>query len=206
MNDQIQAIPKSHDRNPRGTGRPSDWVARFLDGVPAGGTVLDVACGAGRHLRLALDRGHPVVGLDRDVSGLADLSDHPRVEIVGHDLEVEGGLALPFADDRRFEAIVVTNYLFRPLFSVLRDRLSADGVLIWETFALGQERHGKPSNPHFLLSPNELLSPDLVAGLTVVGYEQGEAIGLGGVPRIVQRLAAVGPAHPWTLAGPRPLD
>jgi len=199
-------LPGSGAPNPHGHGRPSDWVVRFLAGVAPGGTVLDVACGAGRHLRLARERGHTVIGIDRDVSGLADLAGDPKVEIVGHDLEAEGGLALPFAADRRFPGIVVTNYLFRPLFPVLRERLADDGVLIWETFALGQERHGKPSNPHFLLAPNELLSPELVAGLAIVGYEQGEAIGPGGLPRIVQRLAAVGPAHPWAFALPRPLD
>jgi SAM-dependent methyltransferase len=206
MTHPVPAPSGSNGPNPHGHGRPSDWVARFLAGVPSGGTVLDVACGAGRHLRLARERGHGVVGIDRDVSGLADLSGDPRVEIVGHDLEAEGGLVLPFAEDRRFAAIVVTNYLFRPLFPVLRERLAADGMLIWETFALGHERHGKPSNPHFLLAPNELLSPELVGGLAIVGYEQGEAIGPGGAPRIVQRLAAVGPAHPWAFAEPRPLD
>ncbi len=194
--------------NPHGHGRPSDWVERFLSGITSGGTLLDVACGAGRHLRRARALGHPVVGLDRDTSALADLAHDPATEIVAHDLEIDGGLALPFAPERRFAAIVVTNYLFLPLFPVLRTRLAADGLLIWETFALGQERYGKPSNPRFLLGANELLSPELIEGLVVVGFEQGEVpapLTVTGAPKIVQRLAAVGPAHPWARTAPRSL-
>ena len=190
--------------NPHGHGAVSDWVERFLPGVPAGGCVIDVACGAGRHLRLARRLGHPVLGLDRDVSGLADLVGAEGVEIVVHDLEVEGGLVLPFAG-RRFGGVVVTNYLFRPLFPVVRDLVTEDGVLIWETFALGQERHGKPSNPAFLLGPNELLSPELVGGLVVVAFEQGETTTASGSPRITQRVAAVGARHPWAREAPRRL-
>jgi SAM-dependent methyltransferase len=190
--------------NPHGHGAVSDWVERFLPGVPAGGCVIDVACGAGRHLRLARRLGHPVLGLDRDVSGLADLAGAEGVEIVAHDLEVAGGLVLPFGA-RRFAGVVVTNYLFRPLFPVARDLVAEDGVLIWETFALGQERHGKPSNPAFLLGPNELLSPDLVGGLTVVAFEQGETVTASGSPRITQRVVAVGARHPWTREAPRRL-
>ncbi len=194
--------------NPHGHGRPSDWVTRFLEGVPAGGTVLDLACGAGRHLRAALAGGHRIVAIDRDVSGLADLSGDPRVEILSHDLEGPGGVDLPLAADRRFAGVVVTNYLFRPLFPVIRSRLADDGVLIYETFSLGQERHGKPSNPQFLLAPNELLSPALTDGLVIVAYEQGElpasATGAQG-DKVVQRIAAVGPAHPWAREMPRRL-
>lgn len=195
--------------NPHGHGRPSGWVTRFLGGVPAGGTVLDLACGAGRHLRAALAEGHPVVAIDRDVSGLADLSNDPRVEIHSHDLEAPGGVELPLAADRRFAGIVVTNYLFRPLFPVLRARLADDGVLIYETFALGQERHGKPSNPEFLLASNELLSPALTEGLAIVAFEQGEVsavvAGTQG-DKVVQRIVAVGPSHPWAREMPRRLD
>lgn len=187
-----------------GTGTPSDWVERFLPGVVEGGRVLDLACGAGRHLRLARRLGHPVTGLDRDVSGLGDLTGETDVEIVAHDLEREGGLVLPWGD-RRFAGVIVTNYLHRPLFPVIRDLVADDGVLVWETFARGQGRHGKPSNPAFLLEPNELLSPDLVGGLVVVAFEQGESINAAGSPRIVQRICAVGPRHPWVETAPRRL-
>ncbi len=193
--------------NPHGHGRASDWVERFLAGVPAGGPVLDLACGAGRHLRRALALGHPVAGLDRDVSGLADLAGRPEVEIVAHDLEAEGGLDLPFGP-RRFAGVIVTNYLFRPLLARLPSLVAADGVLIYETFARGHERHGKPSNPAFMLAPNELLAPAILADLAVVAFEQGEvAAETAGTrsPKILQRLAAVGPAHPWTFARPRPI-
>ena len=190
--------------NSHGHGAPSEWVARHLCGVPTGGRLLDVACGAGRHLRLAHRSGYSVVGLDRDVSGLRDLVGTPGVEIVAHDLEAPGGLVLPITG-RRFAGVVVTNYLFRPLFPVVRDLVAPDGVLIWETFALGQERHGKPSNPLFLLGPNELLVPDLVAGLVVIAFEQGETTTSAGSPRIVQRIVAVGPEHPWARREPRPL-
>lgn len=193
--------------NPHGHGRASDWIERFLPGVVAGGSVIDVACGAGRHLRRALDLGHAVIGLDRDVSGLADLAGRGDVEIVAHDLEAEGGLVLPFAG-RRFAAVIVTNYLFRPMFPVLRDLVAEDGMLLYETFARGQERFGKPSNPAFLLAPNELLEPAVVEGLTVVAFEQGELPAVLTVtqnPKIVQRICAVGPKHPWAEARPRPI-
>jgi SAM-dependent methyltransferase len=193
--------------NPHGHGRASDWIERFLPGVPAGGAVLDIACGAGRHLRRALALGHPVVGLDRDVSGLADLAGRPDVAIVAHDLEAEGGLDLP-TGTRRFGGLIVTNYLFRPLLTRLSGLVAADGVLIYETFARGQERFGKPSNPSFMLGPNELLAPEILGDLVVVGFEQGELpaeLTVTRAPKIVQRLAAVGPAHPWAQAAPRPI-
>ncbi|WP_333826045.1 class I SAM-dependent methyltransferase [Pinisolibacter sp.] len=193
--------------NPHGHGRASDWVERFLPGVAASGTVLDLACGAGRHLRRALTLGHPVVGLDRDVSGLADLEGRGDVEIVVHDLEAPGGLDFPWGT-RRFAGVIVTNYLFRPLLTRLADLVAEDGILIYETFARGQERFGKPSNPDFMLAPNELLRPETLGDLVVVGFEQGELpaeFTVTRAPKIVQRLAAVGPEHPWAHAAPRRL-
>lgn len=191
--------------NPHGHGKASDWIERHLSGVIPGGRVIDVACGAGRHLRRALDLGYAVVGLDRDVSGLADLADDGRVEVVAHDLEGEGGLDLPLGG-RRFAGVMVTNYLHRPLFPVLRDLVAEDGMLLYETFARGQGRHGKPSNPAFLLESNELLSPSLIEGLVVIAFEQGELPADLTVTRhakIVQRLCAVGARHPWAEAAPR---
>jgi SAM-dependent methyltransferase len=203
------STPASASRRGHHGGRSvaSSWVARFLAGVRGDGAVLDLACGGGRHLRLAREHGHPVTGLDRDLAGLADLEGLPGVELIAHDLEAEGGPAFPLAD-RRFAGVIVTNYLFRPLFPLLRGCVAADGVLIYETFARGQERHGRPSNPEFLLGPNELLAPALIEGLIVVGYEYGEIPAdpvTGSMPKIVQRLAAVGPDHPWAMLAPRPI-
>ena len=205
--DDVASIGIEASINPHGHGRPSDWVIRHLDGFAAGGTVLDVACGAGRHLRCALEAGHPVIGLDRDVSGLADLAGRAGVEIVAHDIEAEGGLALPLGG-RRFAGVIVTNYLFRPLLPALPGLLAADGLLLYETFARGQQRHGKPSRPAFMLEPNELLGVCLAGGLTVVAFEQGElpaALTATRSDKIVQRIAAVGPAHPWVEARPHRL-
>ena len=161
---------------------PSDWVARFAPLAPAGGSVLDLACGGGRHTRFFLERGHRVTAIDRDISGLADLAGDTRLEVVEFDLEA--GAPVPFAG-RAFDAVVVTNYLHRP---VLRDIVTAvapGGVLLYETFALGQERFGRPHNPDFLLRPGELLGA--VRGiLRVAAYED-----LVLEDRAVQRVAAV---------------
>lgn len=129
----------------------SPWVRRYLPLVAPGGEVLDVAAGGGRHSRLARSRGHRVVAVDRDTSGLADLVD--VVEVVTADLE-GGAWPLP---GRRFDAVVVTNYLHRPLFPMLLDALAPGGVWIHETYARGHERFGRPANPDFLLRPGELL-------------------------------------------------
>src|SRR5690606_12586810 len=124
-----------------------------------------LAWAAGRHARLFLRLGHPVTALDRDLSGVADLVDAERIQA---DLEDGSPWPLP---GRRFAGVVVANYLHRPLFPALRDALAEDGVLLYETFALGQERYGRPSNPDFLLRPGELL--EACAGLQVVAYEHG---------------------------------
>lgn len=163
---------------------PSAWITRWAGLIAAGGTVLDVACGSGRHLRFFLSRDHNVVGLDRDGSGLADLQANPGVEIVQADLEDGSSWPLP---GRAFAGIVVTNYLHRPLFPALVDALAPGGALLYETFALGNEKYGKPSNPDFLLRPGELL--ERTQGLRVVAYEAVEEQ----KPRraVVQRIAAV---------------
>lgn len=164
--------------------KPSPWVARFAPLVPQRRRVLDVACGSGRHARFFLAREHPVVALDRDISAIADLADRAGVEIVQADLE-DGAWPL---DGRRFAAIVVTNYLHRPLFPRLLAALEPDGVLIYETFAVGNERFGRPRNPDFLLAPGELLRIT-AAKLRVVAYEHGEV----SRPKraVVQRICAV---------------
>lgn len=160
------------------------WIRRFAPLVTAGGSVLDIACGAGRHASLFADLGYRVTAVDRDVSRLIMRT---GVEIVEADLE--GDRPWPFPG-RRFDGIVVTNYLHRPLVPLLVDSLTPDGVLIYETFAVGNERLGRPRNPDFLLRDGELL--DAVAGkLSVVAYEAGEVA--QPAPAVVQRIAAISP-------------
>ncbi|WP_207460234.1 class I SAM-dependent methyltransferase [Azospirillum sp. SYSU D00513] len=184
-------------------GPPSPWVVRFAPLVPSGGTVLDLACGAGRHLRHFAARGFPVVGLDRDLRGVEDLRGRNGVELVEADLE--NGSPWPLAG-RRFAGIVVTNYLHRPLFSALLDALAPGGVLIYETFAVGNGRFGRPASPSFLLRSGELL--ELTRGrLQTVAYEHGEVASPKAA--VVQRLCAVNDLTPGDgLDGdpePRPL-
>jgi len=163
-----------------GTETPSPWIVRFAHLVPAGGEVLDLACGRGRHLRWFAGRGHPVVGVDRDADAIASLQG------VGEILQadIENG-PWPLAG-RQFAAVVVTNYLWRPLFPRILEAVAPGGVLLHETFALGNETVGKPSRPDFLLAPGELLHA--YPGLRVVAYEDGF---LAAPERFVQRLAAV---------------
>lgn len=184
------------------TGLPSPWIARFAPLAPRTGAVLDVACGGGRHLRHFRGRGHEVVGIDVDIRGVADLAGQPDVEIIAADIE---GAPWPLPD-RRFAAIVVTNYLHRPLLPILLDSLAPGGVLLYETFAIGNARFGRPSSPAFLLKSGELL--DLARGrLQVVAYEHGEVSSPKAA--IVQRIAAVNDLAPAPgLDGdpePRPL-
>ncbi|HEY0832818.1 MAG TPA: class I SAM-dependent methyltransferase [Azospirillum sp.] len=177
-------------------------MRRFAPLVPAGGPVLDLACGGGRHLRFFHGRGHPVTGIDIDLGGVADLRGAPGVELVAADLET--GNPWPLPGERRFAAVVVANYLHRPLFPALLDVLAAGGVLLYETFAMGNARFGKPSSPAFLLRPGELL--ELVQGrLQVVAYEHGVIDRPR--PAVVQRIAAVndGTGGAETVAEPHPL-
>jgi SAM-dependent methyltransferase len=170
-----------------GPSEPSAWVRRFADRIPAGGSVLDLAAGGGRHTRLLLGRGHPVVAIDRDVTGLADLQADPAVTVLAADLEDCRPWPL---GERRFAGVVVTNYLHRPLLPAIVAAAAPGGCLIYETFATGNERFGKPSNPDFLLRPGELL--EAVRGrMTVIAYENLEVSEPR--PAMVQRIAAVSP-------------
>lgn len=165
---------------------PSPWVTRFAGSIPAEGDVLDVACGDGRHTRVLLDRGLRVVAVDRDLSGLADLVGHPALLAVHTDLETDPPPAL----DGPFAGVVVTNYLHRPLLGALVAAVAPGGVLIYETFAVGNERFGRPRSPQYLLRPGELL--EAVRGeLRVVAYEDVTVE----VPRpaAIQRICAVRP-------------
>jgi len=167
---------------PHGPLEPSPWIVRHAPLVPAGGAVLDVAAGGGRHARLFLERGHAVTAVDRDVGGLAPAR---HLTIVQADLE--DGSPWPFAG-LRFAGVVVTNYLHRPLLPPLVAAVAPGGALLYETFAAGNGRFGKPSNPAFLLNPGELL--EAVRGhLRVVAYEN--VVISAPRPAAVQRIAAV---------------
>ncbi|MCB2016200.1 MAG: class I SAM-dependent methyltransferase [Hydrogenophaga sp.] len=164
---------------PHGNEAPSLWVQRWSHLVPVGGSVLDVACGRGRHLRWFAGRGHPVTGVDRDPEAVSAAG--PSGQVLQAD--IENG-PWPFAD-QRFDAVIVTNYLWRPLLPVIVESVADGGVLIYETFAAGNETVGRPSRPDFLLQPGELLR--VCEGLQVIAYEDGF---LDRPERFVQRVAA----------------
>ncbi len=149
---------------------PSAWVQSHAGLVAPGGKVLDLAAGSGRHTRYFKALGYVVTALDRDVSGLQGLADQD-VEVIAADLE--DGSPWPLGT-REFDGIVVTNYLHRPLFPHLAGALAPGGGLIYETFGIGNERFGKPSNPNFLLRPGELLEFAAKHGLQVLAYTCGE--------------------------------
>jgi SAM-dependent methyltransferase len=164
---------------------PSAWVTRFAPLIPKGLPVLDVAAGNGRHARWLHTRGHPVVAIDRDIAGLADLKDQNGIEIIAADLETDAPFPLT---GRSFAGVIVTNYLHRPILPALVAALAPGGLLIYETFAHGNERFGKPSNPDFLLQPGELL--EAVRGrLRVIAYEDLEVA--TPKPAMIQRIAAI---------------
>jgi SAM-dependent methyltransferase len=166
-----------------GLETPSSWIARWAPLVAPGGRVLDVACGSGRHTRFFAGRGHPVLAVDRDATAVARLAGTSGVETRIADLE---SAPWPFGH-AEFDAVVVANYLSRPLFPHLCGALRTGGLLIYETFMQGNQRFGRPSNPEFLLAPGELL--DLIAGtLTPVAFEQG--VVSTPKPAAIQRLCA----------------
>jgi SAM-dependent methyltransferase len=167
---------------PYSASPPSAWVIRFLPLIRPGGRVLDLAAGGGRHTRLLLDHGFVVRAIDRDASALAPLAG-PYCEIWELDLEKGGRSDIGGG----YDGIVVTNYLYRPLFPALESALAAGGALIYETFAVGNEAFGPPRNPDFLVRPGELLAA--FPALTVIAFEQGEV--RRPRPCVVERLAAV---------------
>jgi SAM-dependent methyltransferase len=171
---------------------PSAWVRRFAQLIAAGGTVLDLACGYGRHARFLEDSGRRVVAVDRDAQALAGLAGRAGIRVLQADIE-NGDWP---CGAQCFAGIVVVNYLHRPLFSRLVEALDEGGVLIYETFMSGNERFGRPSNPDFLLRPDELLD---VFGkrLRVVAFEQGEVA--QPQPAMLQRLCAVKGGGPTRL-------
>ncbi len=171
---------------------PSPWITRFSHLPAPGAIVLDVACGSGRHMRWFRERSHPVTGVDRDPEAVRAASAFGEVRLA----DIENG-PWPFAGEA-FGAVVVTNYLWRPRMADIVAAVAPGGVLLYETFAAGNETVGKPSRPDFLLQPGELLAA--AAGLRVVAYEDGF---LARPDRFVQRIAAVRPG--WSAAGAPPL-
>ncbi len=160
---------------------PSDWVRQWAAQIWPGGTVLDLACGAGRHARLLAHMGFAVEAVDRDLAAFVD----PPANVHTRAADLEAG-PWPYAG-REFDGIVVTNYLHRPLLPTLVVSLTQGGMLIYETFARGNERFGKPSNPAFLLAPGELL--EAVRGrLRVLAYE--DRVVHSPRPAAIQRIAA----------------
>jgi len=163
---------------------PSAWVCRFARLIVAGGTVLDFACGQGRHARYLAGLGYAVEAVDRDSAALAELAGVAGITARCADVE---GAPWPYGANQ-FDGIVVANYLHRPRLGALLDALRPGGVLIYETFALGNENIGRPSNPEFLLRPGELLQ--WVEGrLNALAFEQG----LVERPKraVIQRICAV---------------
>ena len=149
------------------SGCPSTWISRYLPAARPGQRLLDVACGSGRHLRLALERGWIVTGIDRNLTGVNDLDGRDGVELIPADLEI--GAPFPL-DGRQFDAVVVTNYLWRPILSEIVAAVALGGILLYETFAAGNARYGRPSNPDFLLQPGELIDA-VRPRLTTIAYE-----------------------------------
>jgi SAM-dependent methyltransferase len=160
--------------------KPSEWIVRWSHLLAPGCTVLDVACGPGRHMQWLAGRGHSVTGVDRSAEAIEAAS------AFGHTMtaDIEAG-RWPFAG-QAFGAVVVTNYLWRARMADIVAAVAPGGVLLYETFAAGNETVGKPSRPDFLLQPGELLAA--CRGLQVVAYENGF---LAEPARFVQRIAAV---------------
>ena len=174
----------------------SGWVVRWAPLIAPGARVLDLACGSGRHLHLLAGRGFALTGVDRDTAALARLP--AETEAIAADIE-NGPWPL---GGRLFDAVIVTHYLWRPLWPRILDSLAPGGVLIYETFAHGNASVGKPSRPDFLLQPGELLR--LCQGLRVVAFEDGFC---RAPERYVQRIVAVREAIPAGEPPPRfPLD
>ena len=170
---------------------PSSWVKHWahllalskkLNGDNSAdlADVLDLACGHGRHMQFLSDLGHKVLGVDRNAEALKTASQWGETLLA--DIE---NAAWPL-DGRTFKAVVVTNYLWRELFPRILNSLAEGGVLIYETFAQGNEAFGKPSRPEFLLQPGELLQ--LCKGLRIVGFEEGF---MPSPDRLIQRVVAI---------------
>lgn len=171
---------------PHGSSAASGWVRRWSHLYKPGQTVLDVACGAGRHMAWFSAQGLLATGIDRSETALAQARAHGHVvlaDIENHPWPLQGPDGA-----QTFDVVVVTNYLWRALLPTIINSVAPGGLLVYETFALGNQAFGKPSNPDFLLRDGELLSA--CQGMTILGFEQGL---LREPPRCVQRIAACKP-------------
>jgi SAM-dependent methyltransferase len=169
-----------------GIPKPSDWVERWAHLIQPSQAILDVASGTGRHAKLFADNGCTVTAIDRSSEALQTLRAHsPAVRTIEADIENAPWPLLKEGKPELFDGIVVTNYLHRPLMPSLLASLAPNGVLIYETFAVGNEAFGKPSRPDFLLKSKELLL--VCKELNVVAYEEGF---LSEPDRVVQRVVA----------------
>ena len=181
----------------------SGWIPRFSHLLRDGGSVLDVAAGGGRHSHWFLNAGHEVTAVDRRIDELEFLKTsvadaaRSRFEIIEADLEDGSPWPLP---KRVFDAVVVVNYLHQPLFPNLLAAIAPRGVLLYETFAVGQEAYGKPSNPDFLLKPDELIGA-VQGALQIIAYEHGR-IDDGSGPAVKQRIVAIRGGKPAALTKP----
>ena len=174
-------MPKRQKSKPNGTPI-SDWVARYASHIRPGGLVLDLACGKGRHSHFLAGRDYEVLAVDRNAEHLAPLAALPNISTQCTDLETGDWTQ----GSSRFDGIVVINYLHRPLFPHIIAALNPGGTLIYDTFAVGNEQFGKPSNPDFLLTSDELLRE--CNQLEVVAYEHGQFD--QPVPSVRQRICA----------------
>ena len=165
---------------------PSDWVRRFAPLIRPRGRALDLAAGGGRHTRLLLDMGLNVTAIDRNIDSLRGFAGS-GCDVCAIDLETGDPDSVMARLGGGYDGIVVTNYLHRPLLRPLAAALGPAGMLIYETFMVGNERFGRPRNPDFLLRPGELL--DAFAALTIVAFEQGEVARPR--PAMIQRIAAI---------------
>ena len=166
---------------------PSAWFVHYAGLIQRDATVLDLACGQGRHSRFFAERGVRVTAVDRDAAGLHSLVKTPNVATECRDLE---GDAWPY-DSSSFDTIIVCNYLWRPTFASLLATIKPGGVLLYETFMDGNERYGKPSRLDFLLRSNELLTLTLDT-CRVVAFEEGDELDVSGKPFATkQKIAAI---------------
>lgn len=168
--------------------KPAEWVQRYSRLIPKGGNVLDLACGNGRHTRFLLEEGYRVTAIDKDVSKLNELDSYEGLTKLEFDLEASNLSAKWPVGYKYFDGIVVVNYLYRPLFKDIIEALAANGVLIYQTFAVGNEVYGRPRNSDYLLKKKELLE---VFGrvFTTVKFEHNFVDRPS--PAIVQRICCV---------------
>lgn len=172
---------------------PSDWVTRWSHLLPPGGTVLDIACGSGRHMQWFAQRGNPATGVDRSSEAIATAATFG--ETCQADIENDPWPLMLGNQIRQFNAVVVTNYLWRPLFPIITRCLAPGGMLLYETFSQGHQSVGRPSRPDFLLQPAELLSA--FGNMRIVAFEEGF---LPSPARFLQRIAAIEPGPPQATA------